>query len=165
MFGSRIGAIADRGDRSMDRSHVHDGAAVSARLEHGGYLVAHAIQHAVQVNVDYAIPVLEVHLTRRGLRSTDARVVHRVMQRRTEMARLFEIYRNGCVDGLQRGTGCQRDPRAIPPSLHQTELPLVRLIVPVQPFVVHYPSLIPVRNGCHRQPELSSGWRDGGSIG
>src|SRR5690606_26786608 len=56
------------------------GALVGSHLQHRRYLAAHTVQDAVEVDVDHAVPVVQVRLAGGRLRAGDPRIVHRVVQ-------------------------------------------------------------------------------------
>src|SRR5580765_209451 len=76
-----IGPITDRGDGSVDGSHVDDRALSRSRLEHRGDLVAHSVEDTAEVDVDHALPVRQVGFARRRRCAADSGVVHRIVER------------------------------------------------------------------------------------
>jgi hypothetical protein len=80
MLGGRVCAVSDGGDRAVDRGHVDDGAFVRAGLQHRRDLIAHAIENAVEIDVDDTLPFREVRLAGRRRGAPDAGVVDGVVK-------------------------------------------------------------------------------------
>nr|GEU28230.1 hypothetical protein [Tanacetum cinerariifolium] len=79
VLGGDIGAVLARGHLAQDGRHVDDGAAACG--QHGWQLVAHAVEHAGQVDADDLVPVFNRVLADVGRRRAHARVVAGDVQR------------------------------------------------------------------------------------
>ena len=80
VLGRGIGGTVRCGDHAVHGGHVHDARLLGTGLQHGGDLVAHAVQDAVEVDADDLVPGVQLGLSHRCRRAADARVVHGVVQ-------------------------------------------------------------------------------------
>ena len=85
----------------------HDRALARAGLQHRRNLIPHPVQHAVEVDVDDAMPVVQVGISGGRLCAADSGVVHRVVQSSVRLYGVahhcLTVLRFGRV--LQEGTG------------------------------------------------------------
>ncbi len=101
VLGGGVGRRGGQGDRAENRGHIDDGA--PALSEHGGDLVFHTVEDAVQVDFYQPAPIFERVVRGRFARPLYACIVDRQMQSAAflhgEGDHLLHRPRVGDVDG------------------------------------------------------------------
>ena len=108
MLGSGVSRHARQTNQPVGRRQIEDDAATA--LQHGRYLVLHAVEHARNVGIHHLAPSFHVHILQRHARGAgDARIVDSDVQRPKAMQGGIDGVAD-CVDaahiGLQRQCAC-----------------------------------------------------------
>lgn len=81
VLGGGVGSVLQDRDVAVNRGHVDDGAPRGIILGQELLdLVVHAVDHAIEVQLDRPVPLVQIHLTDPGARAVDSGAVERQVQ-------------------------------------------------------------------------------------